>query len=132
MFEKFLKDFAAWFFQWLRSNGVSVPQVSDSMLPDNDPSTQCRAEDRQLFRFIHPAVVDDGERLKVHCEVCNLAKNFPMVTICKHLSQMKRDNRVYLGVKPELMFEELHRIGMPDDETEGFSYKNFMHHFNIK
>ena len=36
-----------------------------------------------------------------------------------------------LNVKPEAMFEELHRLGMPDEETPGFSKKNFMNYFNV-
>lgn len=84
-----------------------------------------------LFRFIHPSVTEDADRMKVHREVSNLVSNFPMVDICKHLQQMKKDKRVYLNVKPEVMFAELHRMGMPDEQTEGFSYKNFMHYFNI-
>ena len=89
------------------------------------------AETAGLFKYIHPSVVEDKDRLKVHREVCNLVRNFPIADICKHLQQMRREKLVYLSIKPEAMFDELHRLGMPDEQTQGFSYKNFMHHFNI-
>ena len=49
----------------------------------------------------------------------------------RNLMALKRDNRVYLNVKPEAMFAELHRLGLPDETTPGFSYKNFTNYFNI-
>lgn len=84
-----------------------------------------------LFKYIHPSVVVQAERVKIHLEVQNLVRTFAMPDICRYLVQMKRDNKVYLNVKPEAMFEELHRLGMPDDETPGFSKKNFMNYFNV-
>lgn len=84
-----------------------------------------------LFKYIHPSVVVQEERVKIHLEVQNLVRNFSLPDICRYLVQMKRDNKVYLNVKPEAMFEELHRLGMPDEETPGFSKKNFMNYFNV-
>ena len=84
-----------------------------------------------LFKYIHPSVVVHEERIKIHLEVQNLVRNLSLPDICRYLVQMKRDNKVYLNVKPEAMFEELHRLGMPDEETPGFSKKNFMNYFNV-
>ena len=84
-----------------------------------------------LFKYIHPSVVVQEERVKIHLEVQNLVRNLSLPDICRYLVQMKRDNKVYLNVKPEAMFEELHRLGMPDEETPGFSKKNFMNYFNV-
>lgn len=89
-------------------------------------------EQTALFKYIFPSIVDDEERLRVHREVCNLVQNYPLTEICSHLMQMKKDEKVYLGVRPELMFAELQRLGMPGEDVTGYSYKNFMHHFNIK
>ena len=85
----------------------------------------------ELFRFIHPSVTDEAERVKVHREVENLVRTFPLPEICRYLKDMRKNCRVYLNVKPELMFDELHRMGMPDESTPGFSKKNFMNYFNI-
>lgn len=84
-----------------------------------------------LFRFIHPSVTDEAERVKVHREVENLVRTLPLPEICRYLMDMRKNCRVYLSVKPELMFEELHRMGMPDESTPGFSMKNFRSYFNV-
>ena len=134
MTNKFLIDFAAWFFVWLRNNMGFTPQVyspATRELPNQGMMHPTQMAEIALFKFIHPSVTDDDERLKVHREVCNLVRNFPLGDICKHLMQMKKDKRVYLGVKPALMFDELHRIGMPDETVAGFSYQNFMNYFNV-
>ncbi len=38
---------------------------------------------------------------------------------------MCKENRVYLNVKPEAMFAELHRMGMPDESHPGY-IRNFL------
>ena len=85
----------------------------------------------ELFHFIHPSVTDDAERLKIHREIENLVRALPLPEICRYLMVMRKNCRVYLSVKPELMFEELHRMGMPGESTPGFSMKNFRSYFNI-
>lgn len=93
-----------------------------------DPSP---ASKKDLFRFIHPSVTDETERLKIHREVENLVRTLPLPEICRYLMELRKNCRVYLSVKPELMFEELHRMGMPDESTPGFSMKNFRSYFNV-
>ena len=135
MFEKFIQEFAAWLLRWLLENVGVTPQVYypvTEILPKPEVTPRTQRDEIPWFKYIHPSVTEDDVREKVHREVSNLVQNFPMVDICKHLQQMTREKRVYLNIKPELMFNELHRIGMPDEKNEGFSYKNFMHHFNIK
>lgn len=85
----------------------------------------------ELFRFIHPSVTDTAERLKIHREVENLVRTLPLPDICRYLMEMRKNSRVYLSVKPEIMFEELHRMGMPDETNPGFSIKNFRSYFNV-
>ena len=89
------------------------------------------ADDIPLFKYIHPSVVSDEVKRQIHGEVQNLVRQFAMTDICRYLRQMCKENRVYLNVKPEAMFAELHRMGMPSETTPGFSYKNFMNYFNI-
>jgi len=83
------------------------------------------------FRFIHPSITDDRERLQIHREIENLVRTLPMPEICRYLRQMYKDKRVYLNVKTDAMFDELHRMGMPDESVQGFSQKNFQNYFNI-
>ena len=85
----------------------------------------------ELFRFIHPSVTDEAERVKIHREVENLVHTLPLPEICRYLMEMRKNCRVYLSVKPEIMFDELHRMGMPDEATPGFSMKNFRSYFNV-
>ena len=84
-----------------------------------------------LFKFIHPSITDESERIKIHREIQNLVRTLPLPEICRYLMGMRKNNRVYLTVKPELMFDELHRMGMPDETTPGFSMKNFRSYFNV-
>lgn len=84
-----------------------------------------------LFKFIHPSITDESERIKIHREIQNLVRTLPLPEICRYLMDMRKNNRVYLTVKPELMFDELHRMGMPDETTPGFSMKNFRSYFNV-
>lgn len=121
------------------SSATNVAEVVKAFMQGNaedvqseDVTREPQQEQTQLFKYIFPSIVDDGERLRVHREVCNLVQNYPLAEICTHLMQMKKDEKVYLGVRPELMFAELQRLGMPGEDVTGYSYKNFMHHFNIK
>ena len=86
----------------------------------------------ELFKYIHPSVTDDNERLQIHREVVNLVQSLSLPEICKYLMDMRDKNKVYLNVRPEAMFSELHRLGMPDEDTPGFSKKNFTSYFGIK
>ncbi len=100
----------------------------------NIPSTEAEPSPTPqvvLFRFIHPSVTDEIERVKIHREVENLVRTLPLPEICRYLMEMRKNCRVYLSVKPEIMFEELHRMGMPDETTPGFSMKNFRSYFNV-
>lgn len=118
------------------NNSVTInrsPQptaTSDTCIEDVTPIPP-GYEEMPLFKYIHPSVLSVTARQQVHAEVQNLVRQFAMPDICRYLRQMRRENRVYLNVKPEAMFAELHRMGMPPETTPGFSYKNFMNYFNI-
>ena len=94
-------------------------------------SAASTVENIPLFRFIHPSVTLDATKRQINDEILNLVRKFPMQEICRYLRNMCKENRVYLNVKPEAMFAELHRMGMPDESHPGYSYKNFMNYFNI-
>ena len=107
-----------------------IVDVNVNMVPQSGFSHHSSHE-IPLFKFIHPSVTDDDERKKIHCEVQNLVRALPLPEICRYMRLMKSDNKVYLSVKPELMFDELHRMGMPDERSPGFTKKNFMNYFNV-
>lgn len=98
---------------------------------DSEPVQEDQTPDIPLFKYIHPSVTTENEKRQIHSEVENLVRHFPLPDICRHLRQLRSQNRVYINIKPELMFEELHRLGMPDESTPGFTKKNFMNYFNI-
>lgn len=110
---------------------VNYYTTTTSTTETSAPSTDSAQSQVELFRFIHPSITDEAERLKIHREIENLVRTLPLPEICRYLMEMRKDSRVYLTVKPELMFEELHRLGMPDEKTPGFSMKNFRSYFNV-
>lgn len=87
--------------------------------------------DEELFKYIHPSITAEDEKRQIHLEIRNLVQHLPLPEICKYLRQMYKQKRVYLNVKSESMFDELHRMGMPDESNQGFSQKNFLNYFNI-
>lgn len=122
----------------------SAEQPEDTPVPERRPAEdvqpECPAEtqkpaqevsDIPLFKYIHPSVTSEDEKRQIHREVQNLVQSLPLPEICKYMRHMYKEKRVYLNVKTEAMFEELHRLGMPDENTQGFSLKNFQNYFNI-
>lgn len=114
-------------------NNYYATTTTASTEPTNTQESASSTEQTHmdLFRFIHPSVTNDEERMKIHLEVQNLVRTLPLPEICRYLMELRKNNRVYLNVKPELMFEELHRLGMPDESVSGYSMKNFRSYFNI-
>lgn len=111
------------------ARGVEVTDIvktcmTEDITPDTIPS-------QDLFKYIHPTVTDENEKVKIHREVQNLVQHFPLSEICRYMRQMYKEKRVYLNVKSEAMFEELHRLGLPDASTPGYSLKNFLNFFNV-
>lgn len=112
-------------------HGQHIPVSATRFATAEDVSPVDTKEDVPLFKYIHPSLTADEDMRQVHREVQNLVRRFPMADICRYLRLMCKEHRVYINVKPEAMFEELHRMGMPDETHTGFSYKNFMNYFNI-
>ena len=109
--------------------------ITYAVTPTNIPhqTAEPKSEPQvELFKYIHPSVTDDNERLQIHREVVNLVRSLSLPDICKYLMDMRDKNKVYLNVRPEAMFAELHRLGMPNEDTPGFSKKNFTSYFGIK
>ena len=107
--------------------GGAVPETPLQMEikePANDDVTKRDAipAGEELFHFIHPEV-DDSEEVKIHQAVKKLVKRFGVKEICDYLSQMAREKKVLLPQKPNVAYDELVRMGMPNGE--GFALKTF-------
>ena len=89
---------------------------------DKDMGMQITNADEEWFHFIHPEV-DDSEEVKIHQAVKKLVKRFGVKEICDYLSQMAREKKVLLPQKPNVAYDELVRMGMPNGE--GFALKTF-------
>lgn len=107
--------------------GGAVPETPLQMEikePANDDVTKRDAipAGEELFHFIHPEV-DDSEEVKIHQAVKKLVKRFGVKEICDYLSQMAREKKVLLPQKPNVAYDELVRMGMPNGER--FALKTF-------
>ena len=107
--------------------GGAVPETPLQMEikePANDDVTKRDAipAGEELFHFIHPEV-DDSEEVKIHQAVKKLVKRFGVKEICDYLSQMSNEKKVLLPQKPNVAYDELVRMGMPNGER--FALKTF-------
>jgi len=82
-------------------------------------------DEKSLFRFIHPAIIDDDEKVKITKTVQNLVKQFPVKEICSILHDMGKERKLLLTWNVDIMIDELRRMGMPDENKQGFSTANF-------
>ena len=83
--------------------------------------------DVELFHFIHPAM-DEEEGIKIHNEVKRLVKRQKVQMICQHLLQMKDDKKLLLPPNPSVVYEELVRLGMSNNE--GFNENTFRKYYS--
>ena len=80
----------------------------------------------ELFKFIHPAITGEEER-KIHEEVKKLVTRQGIQEICKYLSKLESEEKVYLPQSADSAYTELVRMGMPCGD--GFSLKTFMKYY---
>ncbi len=96
---------------------TNVEEVSKQVAQDVAPSA-----DEELFHFIHPAV-EDSEEVRIHQAVKKLVRRFGVKEICDYLSGMAREHKILLPQKPNVAYDELVRMGMPNGE--GYALKTF-------
>ncbi len=82
--------------------------------------------DEELFHFIHPEV-EDSEEVKIHQAVKKLVKRFAVKEICDYLNELAAKHKILLPQKPNVAYDELVRMGMPNGE--GFALKTFEKHY---
>lgn len=95
------------------------PEVSD----DEEEGSE------ELCHFIHPSV-DSRQEWQVHNEVKRLASRQGIQDICRHLQQMRRENKLLLPQSPSIAYEELVRMGMPSGN--GFNESTFRKYYSNK
>lgn len=83
----------------------------------------------ELCHFIHPSVTDENEKLQIHLEIKNLVATYTAQDICSYLSKMADSGKILLPLSLELAMKELHRMGMPDENTNGFNKKTFYKYY---
>ena len=86
-------------------------------------------DDIEFCHFIHPSVTDDKEKIQIHKEIENLVRCNTIPNICLYLSKMAADSRILLPIEPVSALKELRRMGMPGEDKEGFTYKNFSKYY---
>ena len=98
---------------------------------DEQPDVTDNEEDgsEELCHFIHPSV-DSRQEWQVHNEVKRLASRQGIQEICRHLQQMRRENKLLLPQSPSIAYEELVRMGMPSGN--GFNESTFRKYYNNK
>lgn len=99
--------------------------VTDLLAENKRLKEKSPKEDEELFLYIMPGVTEDADRLKIHKEIKNLVKVYPLATIWENLERLSKEGKVYFkGVKCELVYNELVRIGLPSTKT-GFAKGTF-------
>ena len=85
--------------------------------------------DVEQCHFIHPAVTDDKEKWQIHREIENVVSHYQAQDICSYLTQMSNEKKILLPQSLEFAMKELQRMGMPDENTFGFTKKNFSKYY---
>ena len=104
-----------------RAEGVST-EGQNQNINNNE-----RRSNDELFHFIHPAMDEDQER-KIHNEVKRLVKRQGVQMICQHLLQMKEDEKLLLPPNPSVVYNELVRMGMP--QNGGYNENTFRKYYS--
>lgn len=100
--------------------------------PSPEPMEQevDEAEDEELFHFIHHRISSKAQKRKIDASVRIIVTQTKKVRdICTRLFAMQAGEEILLPDSNTLAFDELHRMGMPDEKTDGFSFKNFAKYY---
>lgn len=88
----------------------------------NRPDKTVPEKKDELFHFVHPEL-DDIEAWRVHNAVKRIVMHQKVKEICEYLKDLKKDRKVLLPKSPNVVYQELVRLGMP--HSDGFGEKNF-------
>lgn len=113
--------------------GANVCDIVKTFMSDAEEVEQVEQNDKHEnvseFKYIHVEVTDDKERAQVHKMMCNIVRLPRMQQVCDELYILMKKRKVLCSINPEAMLKELRRIGLPGEEQEGFSQKNFQHYY---
>lgn len=105
-------------------------QSSTTAQPDDIPSSvSSESNSDEEFKYIHVSVTDEAERAKIHKMMCNIVRLPRIQQVCDELYILMKNRKVLCTINPEAMLKELRRIGLPGEEQDGFSQKNFQHYY---
>ena len=112
----------------------SAEDVSSSVSPDSNsgsssPAATNESQEIEEFKYIHVEVTDPAERTQIHRMMCNIVRLPRMQQVCDELYILMKKRKVLCTINPEAMLKELRRIGLPGEDQEGFSQKNFQHYY---
>lgn len=104
------------------------PSEADAVKPGNDNGASLHTDvcDEELFKFIHPAITGEEERM-IHEQIKKLVIRQGIQEICQYLSKLESEEKIFLPQSADAAYTELVRMGMPDGE--GFSKKTFMKYY---
>ena len=111
----------------------NVGQVNGELLNQTGAKTDPKKDGKdngepmkELFKFIHPAITGDEER-NIHKQVKKLVTRQGIQEICKYLTKLESEEKIYLPQSADTAYTELVRMGMPSGD--GFSIKTFMKYY---
>ena len=94
---------------------------------EEEPQPAQQAEEvEELCHFVHPSV-DSQQEWDIHREIKRLVSRQGIQEICQYLLQMRKEHKVLLPQVADKAYDELVRMGMPNDE--GYSLKTFMKYY---
>ena len=112
------------------ARGAEVSDIVKSCMADaEDVEPVDNSKPIPEFKYIHIEVTDEKERAKVHKMMCNIVRLPRMQQVCDELYKLMKNRKVLCTINPEAMLKELRRIGLPGEDQEGFSQKNFQHYY---
>ena len=110
--------------------GTNVTDIVRAFMSDaEEVETVDDSQPIPEFKYIHIEVTDENERAKVHKMMCNIVRLPRMQQVCDELYKLMKNRKVLCTINPEAMLKELRRIGLPGEDQEGFSQKNFQHYY---
>lgn len=125
----FTREIKREYLQSLLDNGEwrdNEAEEGKTRLKDDHLAADRSILEEDLTFLIHFKVIDNKEKVRIHKELKNLVRNYKTIgEICKGLKEMKDEGSIQLPWKIDNVMDELQRLGMPDENTRGFSYKNF-------
>lgn len=118
-------------FQTIIQNSSEAEVKETPVIYEARATSTCDVVDNEeLCHFIYPGL-NEKESWVVHHQIKDLVKRFAMKDICAFLRSLEKEKKILLPQIPQNAFDELHRMGLPPEETKGYSYDNFCKFYRI-